>query len=240
MDDDEEIMDIEELFEVFSNSTRRKILELLSSEALYPFQISKILEISPRIIGKYISELEELGLVKTIEKKSDKGPVRRYAQIDKTFSIMIDIGPNNFSWKVVPIETETSDEEVQTTGIRKIRESDIRSIEEVKNSIKKKVAEVVKIDNKRKELVADINECFKIFNDLLENTIEEYIDRVYVRTLLREMVNMKQEWISSNHLSNTLREWRGDIRNRLIKLAEETGIVKYKFDNRKNDYLFSI
>ena len=53
-------LDVLELLDFLSNTTRRSILELLSAEDLYPFQISRILDISPRIIKDYLKELEVL------------------------------------------------------------------------------------------------------------------------------------------------------------------------------------
>ncbi|MHA1304516.1 MAG: ArsR/SmtB family transcription factor [Candidatus Heimdallarchaeaceae archaeon] len=238
MDEIDEMLDIEDLFEVLSNSTRRKILQLLSSEALYPFQISKILEISPRIVGKYITELEELGLITTVEKKSDKGPSRKYAQLNKSFSIMIDVSPNNFTWKIIPISEVFESKDEIPKKEKKVTREIFREIEQIKESIQNQLKKIIEIDNKRQKFVSDINECFKRFNNLLESIIDEYSDRVYVRTLFKEMINTKEKWISLSHLSNVLREWRGDIKDRLITLAEETGLIKYKQDGA--EYWFTL
>jgi len=111
IDQDQEL-DVFELLEFLSNSTRRRILELLSEEDLYSFQISRILDISPRIIAKYIAELENLGIVSMIERESDKGPTRKYAKLNQAFSLIIDVGQNTFNVKYFPTE-EPSTEKIE-------------------------------------------------------------------------------------------------------------------------------
>ncbi len=230
-DPENEDIDIEELFEILSNNTRRKILQLLATEALYPFQISKILDISPRIVGKYIAELEDMGIIKTIEKKSDKGPTRRYAQLNKSFSIMIDISPNNFNWKVVPISTTNQSLRKSLSANIRLEEESFAKIKEIKTHIQKKLKKLQEIDKERQQLIMDINIDFRQFNNFIEKAIKSYTDRVYVRTLFKEMINNKQNWISLSHLSNTLREWRGEVKERLFNIANETGLIKYREEN---------
>ena len=100
---DKEDMNVIELLEFLSNSTRRRILELLAEEDLYPFQMSRLLDISPRLISKYLEELKELGIISFEKRESDKGPERTYATLNKAFSLIIDVGKNTFSVEYYPI-----------------------------------------------------------------------------------------------------------------------------------------
>lgn len=240
MNNNEENLDADALLDILANNTRRKILQLLAAEELYPFQISRILDISPRIIGKYINELEALGLVSTVERASSKGPARKYAKLNKSFSLIIDIGSNNFQWKVIkvgePVDSERDLTEQQPEITDKIREE----IYYLKNQITEKAKKIRSIEEKRKGLIEEINECFSYINEIIDNTILNYQDRTIVRTLLKEIIRSEQqEWITLSQLAETLRMWRGDLKERLLAIAETTKFIKMK-KHKSGELLFSI
>ena len=228
--------DLDALLDILSNSTRRKIIQLLASESLYPFQIARLLDISPRLIGKYIKELEEADLVTTEERASNKGPTRVYATLKKGFSLIIDVSPNNFSWKIVPLGEEEDKE--GTIKHREIdRSQEVIKISEIKDYVEKRLREIDKIDRKRKKLVEEINSVLHEFNNLLERKLCDYTDRLIVRELLKKEIEEGKEWISLTELAASLKMWSGEILERMLNI-QHSGIIKIR--KTDTDYQFSI
>ena len=61
--------DVDELFYLLENPTRRRILQLLSVERLYPLkmhkQLSKDMDVTQQAIVKHLKILEEHGIVQS-------------------------------------------------------------------------------------------------------------------------------------------------------------------------------
>ncbi len=238
---DDSTIDIDSLLDIFSNTTRRKILQLLSSEALYPFQIARILDISPRLISKYIKELEGAGLVSTDERDSDKGPTRRYAKLNKSFSLIIDVSPNNFGLKVVPIfeiEDDTPKEDQNRDETQKKQEL-LKNISELCDKLRHQLSKIGEIEEERRLLFKDINSNYSVLNDIIENEIYNYSDRVIIRNFLKMLISQKQKEVSLTDLSASLRVWKGDLLAHMTRMSEETGLLKVRED-QSGEIFFSI
>jgi ArsR family transcriptional regulator len=95
-------LDVEKILDILGNKTRRKILEKLSEEANYVFQLSEDIQIRHQAIRKHLDLLKELKLIKSYEGASTVGgPPRKYFKITRSFSIMADITPDSFETKIV-------------------------------------------------------------------------------------------------------------------------------------------
>lgn len=78
------------ILDILGNSTRRKILFVLSKEPLYFNQLSKIVGIGQQSILRHMKILEDSGLIETYTEESNLGaPDRKYYQLASTFSINI-------------------------------------------------------------------------------------------------------------------------------------------------------
>ncbi len=89
--------DIDEIFSLLENPTRRRILRLLSLETHYPLQLAHELGISQQAIGKHIRILEDHGFIRSHEEPSDiGGPPRKVYAPTHRFSIRVDMGPGLF------------------------------------------------------------------------------------------------------------------------------------------------
>lgn len=76
------------IFDILGNSTRRKILFLLSKEPLYFNQLSKIIGIGQQSVLRHMKILEDSGLIETYSQESNLGaPDRKYYQLASTFSV---------------------------------------------------------------------------------------------------------------------------------------------------------
>lgn len=89
--------DIDEMFTVLENPTRRRILRLLSMETHYPLQIAHELGISPQAVGKHLKVLEDHGLIRAREEPSERGgPPRKSYFPTQRISMRVDMGPGFF------------------------------------------------------------------------------------------------------------------------------------------------
>ena len=89
--------DIDEIFRVLENPTRRQILRLLSQETHYPLQIARELGISQQAVGKHIRVLEDHGLIRSFEEPSSVGgPPRKSYVPTRRISMRVDLGPGMY------------------------------------------------------------------------------------------------------------------------------------------------
>ena len=89
--------DIDEIFTLLENPTRRRILRLLSLETHYPLQLARELGISQQAVGKHIKILEDHGLIRSFEEPSHRGgPPRRSYVPTQRITMRVDLGPGVF------------------------------------------------------------------------------------------------------------------------------------------------
>ena len=226
-------LDVLELLEFLSNTTRRSILELLAAEDLYPFQISRILDISPRIIKEYLKELEKMGIISFITRDSDKGPQRTYASLNRAFSLIIDVGQNTFDVKYFTtgdaLEEETKSVAKET---EKIRKQTSQELVKIRNSLKSKVNEIRELDERRKDYVQEVNNSFNHFNRIIEGVFSNYQDRQIIRSIFKILINKVENRVSLTELAGRMRVWRGELGERIEYLAEETDFINIEVDRR--------
>ena len=91
--------EVDELFYLLENPTRRRILKLLSVERLYPLQLSKEIDVTQQAVVKHLRILEDHGLVKSRDEPSRRGPNRRVYKASRDVSLHIDIGPSTYKQK---------------------------------------------------------------------------------------------------------------------------------------------
>ena len=91
--------EVDELFYLLENPTRRRILQLLSVERLYPLQLSKEIDVTQQAVVKHLRILEDHGLVKSRDEPSRRGPNRRVYKASRDVSLHIDIGPSTYKQK---------------------------------------------------------------------------------------------------------------------------------------------
>jgi len=227
-DEQDRDFDVFELLDFLSNSTRRRILELLSEEDLYSFQLSRLLDISPRIIGKYLVELEELGIVSIVERDSDKGPTRKYAKLNQAFSLIIDVGQNTFDVKYVPTDEPTGELKVKQKEIHK---QITKELAEIRDCLKEKAEEISQLNEKRKRVVQEINDAFIRFNTIIEKNIYDYNERIIIRSVFKILINKPENKVSLTELARRMRIWRGELGERLEFIAKQTELIKIEVDS---------
>ncbi len=231
--EEDQELDVFEILDFLSNSTRRKILELLAEEDLYSFQLSRLLDVSPRIIAKYLAELENIGIVSMVDRVSDKGPTRKYAKLNQAFSLIIDVGQNTFNvnyFSTSEVVQDSSKEESKKKQELKIQIS--KELANIRDCVKENIVDIQKLDSQRKVFVQEINKAYIRLNELVEKTVYVYQDRDIIRSIFKILLNKPENKVSLTELASRMRIWRGDLSNRLDRLANETEFIKYEKDRR--------
>lgn len=100
--------DIDQYFFLLENPIRRRLLELLSREELYPLQLARELGISPTGIMKHLNLLEGAGLVGSRPEASPQGPPRKLYATRAGFAIRVAVGPNTFEQRIVRLTGDSS------------------------------------------------------------------------------------------------------------------------------------
>jgi len=143
------IDEVDELFYLLENPTRRRILQLLSVERLYPLQLSREIDVTQQAVVKHLRILEQHGLVKSHDEPSSRGPNRRVYTPSREVSLHIDVGPSTYNQKA---ETDF----------------DISSLSEQNRRVLDAVAESRHMDSKaRMDLLSRVSEDLrKSINDV--------------------------------------------------------------------------
>ncbi len=100
------VEDIDQLFYLLENPTRRRILELLSREQLYPLQISREIAVSQQAVMKHLRILKEHGIVSSRDEPSDRGPTRHIYRATRAVSLQIDVGPSSYREQAEAVNLE--------------------------------------------------------------------------------------------------------------------------------------
>lgn len=235
-------MDVIELLEFLSNSTRRSILELLAKEDLYPFQISRLLDISPRLITKYLTELEDLGIITFEKKGSSRGPNRTYASLNNAFSVIIDVGKNTFSVEYLhagDIIKEQKQELEKKKDLDVLQKEISKEVSEIRDFIKERVIEIGEMDQKRRQKVQEINKAFQQFYYLIKDIVPDYSDREIIQNIFKLVITKPNNLVSLTELAGIMRIWRGQLKERIDALTNIVGCIKVEED-RNGEIWYSI
>ena len=88
--------DLDKVFKALGNETRRRILRLLAQGERYPYELSKVLGLTPRGVFKHLEALQEAGLVERQPGESEVGPDRVYYRLNVRFGLSTTILPDAF------------------------------------------------------------------------------------------------------------------------------------------------
>ncbi len=98
---------IDELLNAIENQTRREILKRLVEGRYYALQLAKDLRVSQQAIVKHLDVLEKSEIIKKAGmEKSDMGAPRKLYEVNKSFSIVIDVAPGIFEIRKYDLDDE--------------------------------------------------------------------------------------------------------------------------------------
>ncbi len=84
---------VDELFEIMGNSTRRRMLRLLSERPFFKSELSEKLGVGQKAVNDHISLLRESGIVEFRLSRQDRGRPRKYVRLSKSLSFTASFGP---------------------------------------------------------------------------------------------------------------------------------------------------
>lgn len=139
------------LLEVLGNETRRRILELLAKEPKYLLQLSKELNVSQQAILKHINILMRAGLIRAYEEKAGSlGPSRKYYELVRPISMMVNVFKGYSEVKIYDINGEVPENiKGLIESIENAIERDVRGMETLISEVKRLIQE---IDNELREI----------------------------------------------------------------------------------------
>jgi ArsR family transcriptional regulator len=160
------------ILDVLGNSTRRKILFLLSKEPLYFNQLSKIIRIGQQAILRHMKILEDSGLIETYTQESNLGaPDRKYYRLASTFSMNMVFSKDGFY--------------IRNHEIQELRHKEYEKLyKEYENSI----AEYYNKKNKNFHKIGLLLDLFKNTLIEIEKEISQHESKINDLQALRQIV----------------------------------------------------
>ena len=217
-----EEMDLDTLLAVIGNPTRRMILRKLVKEDHYPLQLSKELSISQQAIMKHLRVLEESDLVKSVFRKSDSGPPRKFYVATKSLTLIIDLTPEIFSEELRFHDADSSviQAEADTEALRNAENLRVKLVEFM-NSIGRLNELLAENSRERDQLMAKKENSMRYANHIIDTLCEDYEQRKVLRYLVAE------DDLSLAAMSERLNMRESEI-ERVMKSLEKKGLLAFR------------
>ena len=200
------IDEVDELFYLLENPTRRRILQLLSVERLYPLQLSREIDVTQQAVVKHLRILEQHGLVKSRDEPSTRGPNRRVYKASREVSLHIDIGPSTYKQKAetdFDISNLSEQNRRVLDAVSESRHMDAKArmdlLSRVSEDLRNSINEV---EDERRSLMALLGELNREITSTAQNAECTYEER----RLLHHILHNKEYTIESAAAALGLRE----------------------------------
>ena len=181
-----EQIDLDTLLAIIGNPTRRQILRKLVKEDHYPLQLSKELSISQQAIMKHLRVLEEADLVKSMFRKSDSGPPRKFYVATQSLTIVIDMSPEQFSEDLRFHDMEqVIKAEADTQALRNAENLRVK-LTEFMGLIASVNEQLDIMAQDRDQLLARKGDALRYANNIIDTLCENYEHRKVLRYLINE------------------------------------------------------
>lgn len=219
---------IDSIFHLLGNKSRRDILFSLSDEPMYFNQISKKIGIGQQAMLRHMGELENAGFVGTYEEKSEFGaPARKYYHLDSSFNLSISLSKDEFTIDYDAKEiTSKRLENLFKDKYDMISEDSILSLEKLRSYL-------IEIDDSIENMQNEINNLKAIRQVFLQKLHKigqdsfEHIERKIIYKMMRDTPS------SVSELSYMIDENKSDVRHALSDLQSkiEKGKMKTLVDD---------
>ncbi len=137
------------VFKALGHSTRRRILRLLTQKPRYPYELSKILGLTSRVVIKHLEVLQNVGIVSREVGESDLGPERTYYRLNQGFGLSTTILPNSFIVQMMPQVTRIK---VHHGFVFPTERSDVRAVKQLLRELTKVNKRISEIQDESMEL----------------------------------------------------------------------------------------
>ena len=202
--------DVDDLFYLLENPTRRRILQLLSVERLYPLkmhkQLSREMDVTQQAIVKHLKILEEHGLVESQDEPSNRGPRRRVYHASREISLHIDIGPSTYKQKAetnFDISNLSSQHRRVLDAIDESRNMDSKARMDLLSRVSEDLRTSINdVEDERRSLMTLLGELNREITSAAHSADCTYHERI----LLHHILHNKDYTIESAAVSLGLRE----------------------------------
>jgi predicted transcriptional regulator len=204
--------ELDSIFYVLGNKTRRDILTTLTDEPMYFNQVAKEVRIGQQAISRHMQTLEDVGFVTTYGEKSDLGaPERKYYRINSSFNLSISLSEDTFT---VNFNTQTKSAEKHKQVSRKFNSIS----KNPSNALDVLRMHLIEIDKEITSLQMKIDELQYMKQTILHKVHEigkANFAQLERKILYKMMTNLPD---SISHLSQMTNENRSDVRVALKEL----------------------
>jgi predicted transcriptional regulator len=161
--------ELDSLLAVVENPVRRKIIKRLSQGPAYALQLAKELNLGQPLIAKHMKIMKDTGLVTATTEISPTGPKRKLYSLAKSVTITMDLAPNLFIERAVPLRAKPSKPKTSHEAGQLRRRADdamaegdqrerLSQISEVLSDIDSRIEE---IEGERMELLTTRNQAMQ-------------------------------------------------------------------------------
>ena len=214
---------LDTVFQILGNNSRRKIIGLLSEEPMYFNQISKEVGIGQQAMLRHMDSLGKTGFVKSFNEKSDYGaPERKYYQLDTSFTLSISISKDNFSMTHNDMHISANIENPKIKDkISKMRNSTEKTVDYLHDNLQKIEEEISLLEEK----IHQLREIRQIFLQKTHDIGKDQFDKTERRVFYSLMTdNPKSLYFVSNKTGKKNSEVKSSLNDISSKL--EGGKVK--------------
>ena len=214
---------LDTVFQILGNNSRRKIIGLLSEEPMYFNQISKEVGIGQQAMLRHMDSLGKTGFVKSFNEKSDYGaPERKYYQLDTSFTLSISISKDNFSMTHNDMHISANIENPKIKDkISKMRNSTEKTVDYLHGNLQKIEEEILLLEEK----IHQLREIRQIFLQKTHDIGKDQFDKTERRVFYSLMTdNPKSLYFVSNKTGKKNSEVKSSLNDISSKL--EGGRVK--------------
>jgi ArsR family transcriptional regulator len=191
------------ILDVIGNSTRRRILAVLSQEPMYFNQLSKEIRIGQQSILRHMKVLEDSGLIASYAERSDLGaPDRKYYKLNSAFSLTVSISEDTFGIENQPIV------ESRYGGSKKFYKEFDSTPDETGNALVHMQSNLMRVEKEISELESRLNDLRALKQLILRklhrigrDTFEGYLEREVLYDIIEHRGVGRKEKISGRRKS---------------------------------------
>jgi len=174
-------IEVEDLFYILGNPTRRLLLKFLSMGPHYPFQLARLLNISQKAVMDHLKVLEERGLVVKLGcEKSSAGPERTYYGLNSFLIVDFSVAPSLYELKIVEAKREERKSEATSSVLEELT-SKLRSLVKELGDVEKELKEL----ERRRVEALDAKQRISVRISELINLLDlDYIEKLILSLLV--------------------------------------------------------
>jgi ArsR family transcriptional regulator len=190
-----DVDNVDVLFEVLGNETRRRILQLLADEPRYFIQLSKDLGVSQQAVLKHLDILERYGFVTSYEGESSfAAPKRKYFQLSRSCMLAIGITRDavQFVFHDIPQEKQTESQRSELKAFERQvahleRESDSTKILQQSDTLLKDInSKLAELANTEISLLRLKQRITKTAHDAIREAFDQDLQRQILYSTIGE------------------------------------------------------